>query len=84
MGSWNAERFPSDPTEAPWPVAAEHSWGLRRAGPGRWQVEPSIKCLDRIRDPADPTKSKEIEVWHETPAVVDVPEDEPWSVAAAP
>jgi len=47
-----------------------HSWGLNRVGPGRWQVSPSILCRDGGRDSP--------EVWHETPAIVDVPEGEPW------
>jgi hypothetical protein len=60
---------------------AEHSWGLRRsvpAAPGRWQIAPSIKCMERVRDLTDPKKDIDVEVWHETPAIIDVPEGEPW------
>lgn len=49
-------------------------WGLERAGANRWQISPSIQCWERVggRD------GKDVELWHETPAIVNVPEGEPW------
>jgi len=55
-----------------------HTWGLQRAGSSRWQITPSIKCLDRV---PNPQKDMEVEVWHETPAIVGVPDTEPWTAA---
>jgi predicted O-methyltransferase YrrM len=55
------------------------TWGLQRVGPGKWQISPSIKCLDTIPDPANPDKNVEVEVWHQVPAVLDVPDSEPWT-----
>ena len=60
----------------------EHSWGLRPVDPkgsGRWQIAPSIRCMERIRDSADPKKDIDVEVWHETPTIINVPDGEPWS-----
>ena len=42
----------------------ERAWGLNRSGPNRWQITPSINLGD--------------DHWHETPAVVDVPDGEDW------
>jgi len=58
------------------------TWGLTRTGPGAWQVSPSIDVLSDAdarrqaakqprRDPGD---------WHHTPAVVGVPDGEPWAI----
>ena len=53
------------------PINEHNAWGLKRTDvPGRWQINPSIQCCDGNRD--------DLEVWHETPAIVDVPEGEPW------
>ncbi len=53
-------------------------WGLRRAGADRWQIAPSIKCLEsRDHDGAD-----DVEVWHETPMLVEVPDGLPWQNGA--
>jgi hypothetical protein len=60
------------------------AWGFTRVSPGVWQVSPSIQCLEQRRDPNDPTKHVDVETWHETPQVVDVPENEPWMAGAAP
>jgi hypothetical protein len=43
------------------------AWMLSRTELGAWQVSPSIRLSRDGR-----------ELWHETPAVVDVPEPPPW------
>lgn len=54
-------------------------WGFTLVVPGVWQVTPSIKCSERLHnDPSDSAKYEDVEVWHETPQVVGVPDDEPW------
>jgi len=57
------------------------TWGLRPAGPGRWQVNPSIDAKgERTAVPGflqHPAPS----IWHQTPAIVDVPADEAWQSA---
>lgn len=58
------------------------SWGLTRSGPGRWQIAPSINVLDdagarRVVAGFAPTGRS---LWHQTPAIVDVPEGESWQV----
>jgi hypothetical protein len=40
-------------------------WALRPAGPGAWQVEPSIDAPD---------------IWHHTPLIVGVPASPPWTL----
>lgn len=58
---------------------AEHAWGLNRTNvPGKWQISPSIAAQDIVPDPDAPNGQRTIEVWHQTPAIVDVPEGEPW------
>jgi hypothetical protein len=66
------------------PEDTHHSWGLTRVGPGRWQVAPSIQCLERRphpNHPGDRTKYIQVETWHRTPAIVGVPDTEPWTTA---
>ena len=46
-------------------------WGLTRVSLGIWQVAPSIKRSTREGD-------VEVELWHDTPAIVNVPEPPPW------
>ena len=65
--------------------AGGRSWGLLRAAPGRWQINPSINVLDVESDDSDSTRHVITGIaptgkslWHQTPAVVDVPDGEPW------
>lgn len=51
------------------------AWGLRPLGGGRWQIAPSIRCLEQRGD----APGEEIETWHETPVIEGVPDDEPWT-----
>jgi hypothetical protein len=53
------------------------TWGLTKTSAGTWQVAPSINVLGtRVAHPGDhPT---EVSLWHETPAIVDVPDGETW------
>ncbi|MDE3097337.1 MAG: hypothetical protein KGK07_15220 [Chloroflexota bacterium] len=53
------------------------TWGLGRTAPGIWQVIPSINVLStgEVHLGPHPTASS---LWHETPAIVDVPEPAPW------
>jgi hypothetical protein len=54
-------------------------WGLKRVKDGCWQVSPSIKITTSRPDPSDPSRQQEVELWHETPVVVGVPEEERWT-----
>lgn len=54
-------------------------WGLKRVEAGRWQVSPSILVSTREPDPNDPSKHRDVELWHETPAIVGVPDGERWT-----
>lgn len=69
------------------PEKQHHSWGLKRTAiPGRWQIAPSIQCLEQRRHPDfpdDPEKYVRIETWHQTPAIVGVPDSEPWTTAVS-
>jgi hypothetical protein len=59
------------------------TWGLGPAGPGRWQVSPSINVLvTREAHPGE--KPDEVSLWHQTPAIIGVPTDEPWAIGRAP
>jgi hypothetical protein len=51
------------------------AWALTKVGPGRWQLFPSIKCLEQDAD------GKDIETWHEQPCLIEVPDDEVWTHA---
>lgn len=57
------------------------TWGLRRSGADRWQVEPSVDAKgDRSAVPGflnHPAPS----IWHQTPALVEVPAGEAWQTA---
>ena len=55
----------------------ERGWSLKKAAPGRWQIHPSISCLEYVKDKDEQPKS--VEVWHETPVIVGVPDEEPWT-----
>ena len=62
------------------------SWGLNRAGVGRWMVSPSINVLDdegarQVVAGHAPTSTS---LWHQTPLVTEVPEDEGWAKGEAP
>lgn len=59
------------------------SWGLKRIEAGRWQVSPSIQCVDRVRDKESRAGYRDIETWHETPTINGVPEEEPWCAVGA-
>lgn len=63
--------------------ADRQAWGLKRVHAGRWQISPSIQTIDRVRDKSAPEGYRDIETWHETPAINGVPEDEPWCVVGA-
>lgn len=52
-------------------------WGLKRAQ-GGWQVSPSILISTRRPDPNRPGEHIDIELWHETPLIVGVGEEERW------
>jgi hypothetical protein len=67
------------------------TWGLTcpdasqyEIAPGtrNWQISPSINVLDD-RDAAAGTHEHP-SLWHQTPALVGVPIDEPWATGVAP
>ncbi len=72
-----------DPTPGV-PTGGWGTWGLRPVpgAAGRWQITPSLACMVRIHDPVDPSKHIDIEVWHQTPAIIEVPDGEPWTTVA--
>ena len=56
------------------------TWALTKTGPGRWQVAPSINVLNtengtEMQTGPHPTLPS---LWHKTPAIIGVPDDEPW------
>ncbi len=60
--------------------AGGRTWGLTRVGPGRWQVSPSIDVLsdDDARRLKVGQPRRDQSLWHQTPALVGVPDGEPW------
>lgn len=67
------------------------TWGLTlpdasqypaAGGTFNWQISPSINVLND-RDAIDGTHDQP-SLWHQTPAIVGVPFDEPWANGAAP
>jgi hypothetical protein len=57
--------------------AGGRTWGFTKTGIGVWQVTPSINVLeDRATVGAIVTTVRSL--WHQTPAVVGVPENELW------
>lgn len=59
------------------------TWGLAKTGPGTWQVSPSINVLD-TRDAHPGPHPTAGSLWHQTPAIVGVPDGEPWAKGEAP
>lgn len=60
-----------------------NTWGLCRSGLNRWQIAPSINVLEteEIHQGHHPSgRSK----WHQTPALVEVPDLERWQLVGAP
>lgn len=62
------------------------SWGCNRAGVGRWMIGPSVNVLDdegahQVVAGHAPTS---ISLWHKTPLLTGVPEDEPWARGQQP
>lgn len=53
------------------------TWGFGRTAPGIWQVSPSINARGYALDADGKPTGAEISIWHETPAVIGVPEP-PW------
>jgi hypothetical protein len=63
------------------------TWGFKHDGPGRWQVSPSIHVLEQdptVPQPGPDGKPVMRTAWHQTPAVVGVPDGEPWASEATP
>lgn len=58
------------------------TWGLMRTAPGTWQVSPSINVLATKQ--IHPGPHEEASLWHQTPALIGVPDDEPWANGVAP
>ena len=56
------------------------TWGLQRSDSGTWQVSPSINVL---ADQVHPGPHDAPSMWHQTPRIVDVPDDAPW-ISGAP
>ena len=77
-GKMEARSIPVVPHGDSCSTSVGPGWGLKPLGGGCWQVSPSIRCLDREPDPQDPSKDRDVEVWHHVPVVVGVPDGEPW------
>lgn len=56
------------------------TWGLQRSDSGTWQVSPSINVLV---DQVHPGPHDAPSMWHQTPRIVDVPDDAPWISSSA-
>lgn len=52
------------------------TWSLTRIASGIWQVSPSINVL--ADGNATDTANHPALLWHETPEIINVPDDEPW------
>lgn len=72
---------------APGGVYTEHgpsgrrTWGLKKVGPGNWQVSPSINATYTKTVNG---KEVEAELWHQTPLITGVPEGEAWTTQPVP
>jgi len=55
------------------------TWGLKRSGLNRWQISPSINVLASSGE-AYPGYHPERSLWHQTPALVNVPDLERWQL----
>ena len=53
------------------------TWGLTETALGTWQIAPSINVLDtrELHPSPHPTQGS---LWHQTPAIVGVPNGEAW------
>lgn len=56
------------------------TWGLTRSGAMTWQVAPSINVL--THGEVHPGDHPAPSMWHQTPAIVDVPDGEAWQRGA--
>jgi len=59
------------------------TWGLCRSGLNRWQISPSINVLES-KDVHQGHHPSERSLWHQTPALVEVPDLERWQLGGAP
>ena len=59
------------------------TWGICRSGLNRWQIQPSINVLESkdVHPGAHPTERS---IWHQTPALVGVPDLERWQLGGEP
>ncbi len=57
------------------------TWGLTRTGGGVWQISPSINVLNSGERHPGPHPSLP-SLWHQTPAIVGVSDNEPWITGA--
>jgi hypothetical protein len=55
------------------------TWGLTKSGQGTWQVAPSINVLGSQE--LHPGVHEAPSQWHQTPAIVGVPDDEKWQTS---
>ena len=59
------------------------TWGLNRAGLNRWQIAPSINVLEsgQVHPGLHPIERS---IWHQSPALVGVPDLERWQLGGEP
>lgn len=59
------------------------TWGLKRSGLNRWQIDPSINVLEseQAHPGLHPTERS---IWHQKPALVGVPDLERWQLGGEP
>ncbi|HEY5086355.1 MAG TPA: hypothetical protein VII66_03265 [Gemmatimonadaceae bacterium] len=64
--------------------AGGRTWGLAKVDDSTWQISPSINAVNedgtRIHPGPHPLESR----WHQTPRIVGVPKDEPWTTGGQP
>lgn len=57
------------------------TWGLMPAGGGRWQVSPSVDAKVSGEKLPGFAENNGRSLWHQTPALVGVPDGEAWQAA---
>jgi hypothetical protein len=61
------------------------TWGLQpvEGEPHAWQISPSIAMMERYKDGVT-GEVRDREIWHKTPKIVSVPDDEMWTRGGEP
>lgn len=85
-GKPETRHLPVSPRQGPQPHdRGWGTWGLQpiEGAPHEWQISPSIAMLERFKDEAT-GQHVDKEIWHQTPKIVGVPDDEMWTQGGEP